>query len=84
MAGYGRTLTGTETEAMRCLAALDALTGPLWGTSSHEHEVTSPARMTIRPGSSGQPDLGTAPRGWPTSLRWPVRCGQVPPTLRAT
>jgi hypothetical protein len=49
MAGYGRTLTGTETEAMRCLAALDALSGPLWGTSSHEHEVTSPARMTFDP-----------------------------------
>jgi hypothetical protein len=47
MGGYGRTLTSTETKAMRCLAALDALSGLLWGTSNHDHEVTSRARRTL-------------------------------------
>jgi Ser/Thr protein kinase RdoA (MazF antagonist) len=47
MGGYGRTLTSTETKAMRCLAALDALSGLQWGTSNHDHEVTSRARRTL-------------------------------------
>jgi Ser/Thr protein kinase RdoA (MazF antagonist) len=47
MGGYGRMLTSTETKAMRCLAALDALSGLHWGTSNHDHEVTSRARRTL-------------------------------------
>jgi len=47
MGGYGRTLTSTETRAMLCFAALDALSGLLWGTSNHDHEVTSRARTTL-------------------------------------
>ena len=47
MGGYGRTLTSTETKAMRCLAALDALGGLLWGTRNPDHEVTSRARRTL-------------------------------------
>ncbi len=47
MGGYGRALTSTETKAMRCLAGLDALSGLRWGTSNHDHEVTSRARRTL-------------------------------------
>jgi Ser/Thr protein kinase RdoA (MazF antagonist) len=45
--GYGRALTGEETEALRCLAALDALSGLQWGTAHGDDEVANRARATF-------------------------------------
>lgn len=45
--GYGRNLTGEEAEALRCLAALDALSGLQWGTAHGDDEVVHRARTTF-------------------------------------
>ena len=45
--GYGRVLCDTETEALRCLAALDALSGIQWGTANNDPEVTNRAWRTF-------------------------------------
>ncbi len=45
--GYGRSLTSAERHALRCIAALDALSGLQWGTANADVEVTSRARRTL-------------------------------------
>lgn len=45
--GYGRNLTEEETEALRCLAALDAFSGLQWGTAHGDDEVVHRARNTF-------------------------------------
>ncbi|MFB9833946.1 phosphotransferase enzyme family protein [Actinoallomurus acaciae] len=45
--GYGRDLTDDERRALPCLAALDALSGLLWGTEHGDAEVTGRARATF-------------------------------------
>jgi 8-oxo-dGTP diphosphatase len=47
LAGYGRTLTAAEETALPGLAALDALSGLLWGTASNDPEVVARARRTL-------------------------------------
>lgn len=37
LAGYGRTLTDAEDAALRSFAALDALSGLLWGTANDDN-----------------------------------------------
>jgi Phosphotransferase enzyme family len=53
--GYGRNLTSTERHALRCLAALDALSGLQWGTANADVEVTSRARRALER-LAGMPD----------------------------
>lgn len=45
--GYGRNLTDEKTEALRCLAALDALSGVQWGTAHGDEKVVHRARTTF-------------------------------------
>lgn len=45
--GYGRELSKTEQQALRCLAALDALSGLLWSAANDDGEVTGRARRTL-------------------------------------
>lgn len=47
LAGYGRMLTAAEETALPSLAALDALSGLLWGTASNDQEVVARARRTL-------------------------------------
>lgn len=45
--GYNRNLTDDETQALSCLAALDALSGLQWGTEHSDGEVIDRARATF-------------------------------------
>jgi Ser/Thr protein kinase RdoA (MazF antagonist) len=45
--GYGRALTPVEDEALICFAALDALSGLVWGTANDDGEVLARARTTF-------------------------------------
>ena len=45
--GYGRELSKTEQQALRCLAALDALRGLLWSAANNDGDVTGRARRTL-------------------------------------
>jgi len=47
LAGYGRTLTGTEETALRSFAALDALSGLLWGTANNDQDVLVRSQRTL-------------------------------------
>jgi Ser/Thr protein kinase RdoA (MazF antagonist) len=47
LAGYGRTLTGTEEAALRSFAALDALSGLLWGTANNDQDVLVRSQRTL-------------------------------------
>jgi len=47
VAGYGRTLTGTEEAALRSFAALDALSGLLWGTANDDQDVLVRSQRTL-------------------------------------
>jgi Ser/Thr protein kinase RdoA (MazF antagonist) len=47
LAGYGRTLTGTEEAALRSFAALDALSGLLWGTANDDQDVLARAHRAL-------------------------------------
>jgi Ser/Thr protein kinase RdoA (MazF antagonist) len=47
LGGYGRTLTCAEERALPRLAALDALSGLVWGTANGDHDVISRARRTF-------------------------------------
>ena len=45
--GYGRALTPLENDALRCMAALDALSGIVWGTQAGDPEVVDRAHRTL-------------------------------------
>lgn len=45
--GYGRSLSGLETETLQIMAALDALSGIVWGTGTGDHEVVSRGHRTL-------------------------------------
>ncbi|MBH5338777.1 hypothetical protein IHE55_29960 [Streptomyces pactum] len=45
--GYGRSLTGAERHALRCLAALDAVNCLAWGPDNDDAEVTTRGRRTL-------------------------------------
>jgi aminoglycoside phosphotransferase (APT) family kinase protein len=47
ISGYGRNLTSAERHALRCMAALDALSGLQWGTANADAEVTSRSRRAL-------------------------------------
>jgi aminoglycoside phosphotransferase (APT) family kinase protein len=47
LAGYGRALTGTEEAALRSFAALDALSGLLWGNANDDQEVRARAHRAL-------------------------------------
>jgi Ser/Thr protein kinase RdoA (MazF antagonist) len=47
MSGYGRVLHEAEEEALKCFAALDALSGIQWGTANNDPEVTTRAWRTF-------------------------------------
>jgi Ser/Thr protein kinase RdoA (MazF antagonist) len=47
LTGYGRTLTSTEEATLRSFAALDALSGLLWGTANNDQDVLARAHRTL-------------------------------------
>jgi Ser/Thr protein kinase RdoA (MazF antagonist) len=47
LAGYGRMLTGAEEAALRSFAALDALSGLLWGTANDDQDVLVRSQRTL-------------------------------------
>jgi len=47
LAGYGRTLTGPEQAALRSYAALDALSGLVWGSANNDQDVLGRAHRTL-------------------------------------
>ncbi|MFJ9420021.1 phosphotransferase [Streptomyces sp. NPDC101227] len=46
--GYGRELTYPERQVLPALAAMDAVSGLVWGTRVHDVEVTERARRTLK------------------------------------
>ena len=55
LAGYGRSLTAAEEAALPGLAALDALSGLLWGTAASDQDVVARARRTLARLSAASP-----------------------------